>query len=47
MTAREAEGWATADGLDADPDVVWLAATRDGLEPAGLFSNVVSRIDKP
>jgi len=47
MMAREAEGWATADGLDADPEVVWLAATRDGLEPAGLLSNVVSRIDKP
>ena len=36
MTAREAEGWATADGLDADPDVVWLAATRDELDPASL-----------
>jgi hypothetical protein len=40
MTAREAEGWATADGLDADADVVWLAATRDELDPARLASTV-------
>ncbi|MBM4782112.1 MAG: hypothetical protein GQE15_30910 [Archangiaceae bacterium] len=40
MTAREAEGWATADGLEADPDIVWVAATRDGLDPAGLSSNL-------
>lgn len=47
MTAREAEGWATADGLDPDPDVVWVAPTRDGLVPTSLDSGAAKLLHGP
>lgn len=36
MSAREAEGWSTLDGHDPDPDVVWIVALEDGLDPTTL-----------
>ncbi len=36
MAAREGEGWETLDGQDADAEVVWAVATRDGLDVASL-----------
>lgn len=36
MSAREAEGWATLDGMEADRDIVWVAALRDDLDVATL-----------
>jgi hypothetical protein len=36
MNVRDAEGWSTVDGHDVDPDVVWVVADRDGLDPSTL-----------
>lgn len=36
IVAREADGWETLEGHDADPAVVWVVATRDGLDIAQL-----------
>jgi hypothetical protein len=36
MDARDNEGWTTLDGHDPDPDVVWVAALEDGLDPSTL-----------
>ncbi len=36
MNARDAEGWSTLDGNDPDPDVVWVVALEDGLDPRTL-----------
>lgn len=36
MDARDAEGWTTLDNHDPDPDVVWVVAMKDGLDPATL-----------
>jgi len=36
MDAREANGWDTLDGHDADADVVWAVATREGQEAGAL-----------
>ncbi|MFN0247121.1 MAG: hypothetical protein ACKV2T_09435 [Kofleriaceae bacterium] len=36
MDVRDAEGWTTLDGHDPDPDVVWVVALEDDLDPATL-----------
>jgi hypothetical protein len=36
MSAREAEGWDTLDGHEADEDIVWVVASRDGLDESTL-----------
>jgi hypothetical protein len=35
MDARDAEGWLTRDDAD-DPGLIYVVATRDGLDPAAL-----------
>ena len=42
MAAHEARGWTALDGHDPDPDVVWVVALVDGLDPATL-GDVIAR----
>lgn len=36
MDARDAEGWDTLGGHDAEADVVWAVATREGMDVTAL-----------
>jgi hypothetical protein len=36
MDEIETKGWSALDGHDPDPDVVWVVAMEDGLDPATL-----------